>query len=175
MAASIGRVAIPFARRFTPPAAKKLVRELLMSAAPELIDVTMKKKSSKQAWKNIITKPQENNSVVVDVVERHQRLDYEEEGQKGLEKEKQPFEEKPPFKEKPDQRELEQIFFQTKKIANLLPNEATHSSLDLFEKQPLLITFENAFDQKIGPVYLPNGPMLEFEITGDRIWKNDVK
>ena len=53
-------------------------------------------------------------------------------------------------------------------IANLLPNEATHSSLDLFEKQPLLITFENAFDQKIGPVYSPNGPMLEFEITGDR-------
>ena len=50
-------------------------------------------------------------------------------------------------------------------IANLLPNEATHSSLDLFEKQPLLITFENVFDQKIGPVY---SPMLEFEITGDR-------
>ena len=49
-------------------------------------------------------------------------------------------------------------------IANMLPNEATHSSLDLFEKQPLLITFENAFDQKIGPVYAPNGPMLEFEI-----------
>ena len=53
-------------------------------------------------------------------------------------------------------------------IAILLPNEATHSSLDLFEKQPLLITFEDAFDQKIGPVYSPNGPMLEFEITGDR-------
>ena len=50
----------------------------------------------------------------------------------------------------------------------MLPNEATHSSLDLFEKQPLLITFQNAFDQKIGPVYSPNGPMLEFEITGDR-------
>ena len=53
-------------------------------------------------------------------------------------------------------------------IANLLPNEATHSSRDLFEKQPLLITFENAFDQKIGPVCSPNGPMLEFEINGDR-------
>ena len=44
-------------------------------------------------------------------------------------------------------------------IANLLPNEATHSSLDLFEKQPLLITFENAFDQKIGPVYSHNDIM----------------
>ena len=53
-------------------------------------------------------------------------------------------------------------------IAILLPNEATRSSLDLFEKQPLWITFENAFDQKIGHVNSPNGPMLEFEITGDR-------
>ena len=42
-------------------------------------------------------------------------------------------------------------------IANLVPNEAT-----------FLITFGNAFDQTIGPVYLPNGPMLKFEITGDR-------
>ena len=31
-----------------------------------------------------------------------------------------------------------------------------------------MITFENAFNQKIGPVYSPNGPMLEFEITGER-------
>ena len=36
------------------------------------------------------------------------------------------------------------------------------------KNNPFLITFENAFDQKIGPVYSPNGPMLEFEITGDR-------
>ena len=51
---------------------KKLGRELLMSAAPELIDVAMKKKSPKQALKNTVTKTQENNSVVVNVVERHQ-------------------------------------------------------------------------------------------------------
>ena len=38
------------------PAAKKLGRELLMSAAPELIDVAMKKKSPKQALKNTVTK-----------------------------------------------------------------------------------------------------------------------
>ena len=53
-------------------------------------------------------------------------------------------------------------------VANLLPNEAIHSSLNWFEKQPLLITFENGFGQKIGTIYSPNGPMLEFEITGDR-------
>ena len=54
-------------------------------------------------------------------------------------------------------------------ISNLIPSEATHSSLDLFEKPPLLVTFENAFTQKIGPSYSPDGPMLEFEVLGDRI------
>ena len=56
MAAGIGRVAIPFAQRAILLAAKKLGRELLMSAAPELIDVAMKKKSPKQALKNTVTK-----------------------------------------------------------------------------------------------------------------------
>ena len=49
LAAGIGRVAIPFARRVILPAAKKLGRELLMRAAPELIDVAMKKKSPKKS------------------------------------------------------------------------------------------------------------------------------
>ena len=53
-------------------------------------------------------------------------------------------------------------------IANLLPTEATHSSLDLFEKPSLLVTFDGSFCQKLGPIYSPNGPMLEFEVAGDR-------
>ena len=53
-------------------------------------------------------------------------------------------------------------------ITNLLPLEATHSSLDLFEKAPLLVTFDYSFEQKIGPAYSPNGPNLEFEVVGDR-------
>ena len=53
-------------------------------------------------------------------------------------------------------------------IANLLPSEATHSSLDLFEKPSLLVTFDGSFCQKLGPIYSPNGPMLEFEVAGDR-------
>ena len=53
-------------------------------------------------------------------------------------------------------------------ITNLLPAEATHTTLDLFEKQPVLITFDNAFTQKVGPSYSPDGPMLEFEVLGDR-------
>ena len=53
-------------------------------------------------------------------------------------------------------------------ITKLLPAEATHTTLDLFEKQPLLITFDSAFTQKVGPSYSPGGPMLEFEFLGDR-------
>ena len=50
----------------------------------------------------------------------------------------------------------------------MLPTEATDSSLDLFEKPALLVTFDGSFCQKVGSVYSPNGPMLEFEVTGDR-------
>ena len=53
-------------------------------------------------------------------------------------------------------------------ITNLLPAEATHTTLDLFEIQPLLITFDNAFTRKVGPSYSPDGPMLEFEVLEDR-------
>ena len=50
----------------------------------------------------------------------------------------------------------------------VIPSEATHSSLDLFEKPPLLVTFDQAFEQKTGPLYSPTGSSLEFEIVGDR-------
>ena len=53
-------------------------------------------------------------------------------------------------------------------ITILLPAEALHTTFDLFEKQPLLITFDNAFTQKVGPSYSPDGPMFEFEVLGDR-------
>ena len=56
LAAGIGRAAVLFARRVILPAAQKLGRELLMIAAPELMDVAMKKKSPKQALKNTVTK-----------------------------------------------------------------------------------------------------------------------
>ena len=50
----------------------------------------------------------------------------------------------------------------------VIPSEATHSSLDLFEKPPLLVTFDQSFEQKPGPLYSPSGPSLEFEVVGDR-------
>ena len=49
-----------------------------------------------------------------------------------------------------------------------MPTEATHSSLDLFEKPPLLVTFDQSFEQKTGPLYSPAGSSLEFEVIGDR-------
>ena len=50
----------------------------------------------------------------------------------------------------------------------VIPSEATHSSMDLFEKPPLLVTFDQSFEQKIGPLYSPSGSSLEFEMVGDR-------
>ena len=40
----------------------------------------------------------------------------------------------------------------------VIPSEATHSSSDLFEKPPLLVTFDQSFEQKT----------FEFEVVGDR-------
>ena len=51
---------------------------------------------------------------------------------------------------------------------NVLPVEASHSSLDIFERAPLLITVDSSFEQRIGPLYALNGPTLEFVVTGDR-------
>ena len=50
----------------------------------------------------------------------------------------------------------------------VLPSEAIHSSLDLFEKPPLLVTVDQSFEQKIGPLYSPPGSSLEFEVAGHR-------
>ena len=53
-------------------------------------------------------------------------------------------------------------------MISYVQKQATHSSLDLFEKQALCITFDGIFCQKLGPVYSPDGPMLEFEVLADR-------
>ena len=48
------------------------------------------------------------------------------------------------------------------------PSQATHSSLDEVEKPPLLVTFDQSFEQKTGPLYSPSGSSVEFEVVGDR-------
>ena len=57
----------------------------------------------------------------------------------------------------------------------MLPTEATHSSLGLFQKQAFLVIFDGSFCQKKRPVYNPNGPMVEFEIAEDRNNFNDLQ
>ena len=46
LALGIGRVALPLARKFVIPAAKKTGKELLLQAAPELIEVATKKEKT---------------------------------------------------------------------------------------------------------------------------------
>ena len=48
------QVASPLARKFIVPATKRLGKELLVQAAPELIDIATRKKTLKQALKNTV-------------------------------------------------------------------------------------------------------------------------
>ena len=56
LAAGIERVALPLARKFLWPAAKKIGRDLLVQGAPELVEVATKRKSAKQALKSTVAK-----------------------------------------------------------------------------------------------------------------------
>ena len=51
---------------------------------------------------------------------------------------------------------------------NALAIETSHTSLNIFERPQLSGKFDESFEQKIGPLYAPNGQTLEFEVTGDR-------
>ena len=55
LAARIGRVALPLARRFILPTAKPIGKELLKQSVPEILDV-VGKKYPRQATKNTIPK-----------------------------------------------------------------------------------------------------------------------
>ena len=56
LAAVIGRVALPLARNFLWPTAKKIGRDLLVQGAPELLEVATKRKSAKQPLKSTVAK-----------------------------------------------------------------------------------------------------------------------
>ena len=56
LAAGIGRAALPIARKFVLPAVKRIGKELLLQAAPELIEVASKRKTPKQALKSTVKK-----------------------------------------------------------------------------------------------------------------------
>ena len=54
LAMGIGQVALPLVRKFIVPAAKRIGNELLVQAAPELIDIATRKKTPQQALKNTV-------------------------------------------------------------------------------------------------------------------------
>ena len=58
--------------------------------------------------------------------------------------------------------------------SNMLPTEAIHSSLNLFENQRFLYFLMVVFVKK-GPVYSQNGPTLDFEVAGDRNYLIDIQ
>ena len=68
LAMGIGRVALPLARKFIVPAAK-LRKELLVQAAPELIDIATRKEAPRQALKNTV-KNTIKNKLELDVASR---------------------------------------------------------------------------------------------------------
>ena len=55
LAARIGRAALPIARSFVLLAVKRIGKELILQAAPELIEVASKRKTPKQALKSTVT------------------------------------------------------------------------------------------------------------------------
>ena len=132
-------------------------KELVLQAALKLVGVATKRKSPKQALKctvETIVKKQVGGRIrsrkshpkKTMVVKRKTRRVPENELH----------------------REVAPVSLQGfKNIFKIIPSEAPHRSLNLFEKLPLLVTFEIAFTQKVGPFYSLDSPMLEFEVLGD--------
>ena len=56
LAAGVGRVALPFAKKFLLPAVKSIGKDLIANTLPELVEVAFKKKSPKQAANSAIRK-----------------------------------------------------------------------------------------------------------------------
>ena len=61
LASGIGRIALPLARKFFIPAAKRVGKELLLQSVPELMDVVSKKISKTSAEKHNIKYSQKAN------------------------------------------------------------------------------------------------------------------
>ena len=51
LAGGIGRIALPLARKFIIPAAKRVGKELLLQSVPELMEVVSKKNFQNKRWK----------------------------------------------------------------------------------------------------------------------------
>ena len=69
LAKGIERVALQLAQNFIVPAAKCNGKELLVQAAPELLDIATRKKTPEQAMKNTV-KTQSKNKLVLDALSK---------------------------------------------------------------------------------------------------------
>ena len=49
-----------------------------------------------------------------------------------------------------------------------IPRAAHHSSLDLFTKPDVLVTFDNSYEQETLPVTTENATVIEFQLNTDR-------
>ena len=49
-----------------------------------------------------------------------------------------------------------------------IPKPATYSSLDIFSKPEVLVSFDNSFEQETLPVTAHDAPVFEFVLTTDR-------
>ena len=54
-----------------------------------------------------------------------------------------------------------------KSLATDIANPVTHTAVDFFEKPSVLVNYESAYDQKVFTEYGPNGPTLDFVVSGD--------
>ena len=72
------------------------------------------------------------------------------------------------FDENASYREVGQVsFLKLKMLPNVLPVEASHSSLDLFRRHPVRSTFDTSFEQTVRILHSRNRPTLDFEVVGD--------
>ena len=172
LAAGIGRVALPLARRIIWPAAKRIGRELLVQGAPELVEAATKRKSAKQALKSTVAKTarKQFGGSLYSRITRGRQVIKRRRQQYAKPRTYMKLFTKKIISRKPQPRRSRLDFSLVSKMQNniVMPSEAAHSSLDLFEKPPLLVTFDQPFEQKTGPLYSPSGSSLEFEVVGDR-------
>ena len=143
LAAGIGRVALPLARKFLWPAIKKIACDILVQGAPELVEVATRRKLAKEALKNTVAKTarkQIGGSVQLRIAT----------GRKMIRRKRQQY--KTPRSNRKQKIWTRRIIFfesllSSKKMRTniVIPSEATHSSLNLFEKPPLLVTFDQSF------------------------------
>ena len=171
LAADIGRVALPLARKFILPVAKNIGRELSVQCAPELVEIARKRKPIKQALRSTVAKTARKQI-------GGSRYSRKTQGRQAIRRQRQHFatlrtyktrSTKNSFLENPSEEGVDLIFPLELEMRTyiVIPSEATHSSFDLFEKPLLLLTFDQSFEQKTGPFYLPSGSSLEFKVVGD--------